>query len=521
MLRNHSIVRRLLFLIGLAALVSVAGVAAFISGIDSVGDVGIAESAQAMLDGQKDKLKVAVSSVAQILGAATAGASTQEDKDRIVRDLVQSARFEKDGSGYYFVFRGTVNVAHPAEPRLVGTDMGQLADRDGVAYIRELANQAGTGKFVSYVFEKPGRGDQPKLSFSQRVPNSDLWIGAGVYVDDVDAQRARLADTIAGMVERSTAIFLAIVGLLFFAVVLPLGVVIARSISRPLGEAVALANRVAEGKLTERIEVKHNDEVGQLQASLKTMTERLRDVLANLQSGVGNLSSSSSEISATAKQSMATASEQAATVTEIGATIEEIDRTSRAVAEQAHDVVTVAEQAVDAGRKGITALTSAAQALELISKIVDIVDTVNELAEQSNLLAVNASIEASRAGEHGLGFAVVASEVHRLAQQSKRAAKQIREILGQVEKGGQEVSAAEQVIRDLARVLESAADKARQISGAAGQQASGINQISEAMENVVQGGRDTAEGAKQLEGAVSSLSALAQQLKEVVSQYET
>lgn len=354
--------------------------------------------------------------------------------------------------------------------------------------------------------------------------NEQLWgeFRVGIpkgYVDqDVDSK-----------VRNTVMLTMAVSGLI--ALVMYLGI---RRALRPLGHLSSLAEQVAAGDLaaapSERSEreaagwqkwLLGEDEVKKLEVSFGRMARCLRELIGNVQAASRELSTSTAEIAVTAKQAMATASEQAATVQQVGTTVEEIGQTSRVVAERAQDVVEVAEQAVEGGQKGTLAIVEAKQALELIARIIEIVETVNELAEQSNLLAVNASIEAAKAGEHGRGFGVVASEVRNLAAQSKKAAKQIREILTRIEASGEAVGAASAAIAQLAGVLEESASKARQISGAASQQVAGISQISDAMGNVVEGGRVTAEGARQLESAVSNLNALAQRLDVNLASYKT
>ena len=158
---------------------------------------------------------------------------------------------------------------------------------------------------------------------------------------------------------------------------------------------------------------------------------------------------------------------------------------------------------MEATAENILALAEQAQA------IGEITAAVADVAEQTNLLALNAAIEASRAGEHGKGFAVVAGEVKALADQSKKATAQVRQILGEIQKGtnaavlsteevtkgvaaaGRVADQAGQTIKALAETLAEAAQAAAQITASAGQQATGMAQIHQAMRNIDEAARRT------------------------------
>jgi len=132
-------------------------------------------------------------------------------------------------------------------------------------------------------------------------------------------------------------------------------------------------------------------------------------------------------------------------------------------------------------------------------------------------LAVNAGIEAAKAGEFGRGFAVVASEVRNLAEQSKDAARQIREAIEQTKNGQRAIVATDAVITSLGTVLQENSGRARQISGATVQQSAGIKQISDAMSNLIQGGKDTALAAQQIESAGNDLIKVSQRLATLIN----
>jgi methyl-accepting chemotaxis protein len=260
-------------------------------------------------------------------------------------------------------------------------------------------------------------------------------------------------------------------------------------------------------------------EVEKLEESFGTMIDNLQQVIVYLQTSAGEVNQTCIDISATAKQSQAAITEHSATIAQIGTTIAELNQTAGHITGQAKNVLSITDNALKAGHRGIESIEDAIRAMRLIEKISEIVDTVNELAEQSNLLAVNASIEAAKAGESGRGFSVVAAEVRNLAQASKVAAKQIRDILKKSETGRISISSAKLVVEELGRVLEENIHSTHQIATATSQQAVGIKQISEAMKDLVEVSEYNVKGANQLQSTIEALSLLTEELQIGVSRF--
>ncbi|MGC4064471.1 MAG: cache domain-containing protein [Polyangiaceae bacterium] len=184
LLRRITISMRLLLMGSVTSAVTLGVALAFLVVVAKVRDYGVSAAANAALDGQKAMLVTSVDSMAQIVGAALEGAQSDREKVAIMTKLVSPVRYGADKSGYFFIYRGTVVVVLPPKPSLAGTDRAAAVDKNGVKYVSELYRNAGTDRFVRYVYPKPGVKDEVgKLSYSQYIPGTDYWIGSGVYVE--------------------------------------------------------------------------------------------------------------------------------------------------------------------------------------------------------------------------------------------------------------------------------------------------------------------------------------------------
>jgi len=278
-----------------------------------------------------------------------------------------------------------------------------------------------------------------------------------------------------------------------------------------------------------------------------------QSINAPVSGAVRDLTATTAEILAATTQLASGSQEQAAAVTETVSTVDEVTQTSEQAAHRARTVSEAAQRSAEIGKAGRHAVEETVSVMgkvkeqsesiaesilalaEQAQSIAEIIAAVNEIAEQTNLLALNAAIEASRAGEHGKGFAVVAGEVKALADQSKKATAQVRQILGEIQKatngavirteeGSRSVNEAITVvtkagdtIRALADTITEAAQLAAQISASAGQQATGMTQIHQAMKNINQVATQNMVSTKQTERAAQDLDSLSAKLRLMIA----
>ncbi|MDW3684281.1 methyl-accepting chemotaxis protein [Cupriavidus sp. CV2] len=303
------------------------------------------------------------------------------------------------------------------------------------------------------------------------------------------------------------------------------GLLITRSITRPMQTAVDVAQTVARGDLSSRIAVVARDETGRLLSALRDMNERLTEIVSRVRQSSASIAGASAEIAAGNADLSRRTEEQAASLEETAASMEELTATVRLSSENARQANELAREAADIAQSGSTAVGRVVDTMQGISasstKIADITGMIEGIAFQTNILALNAAVEAARAGEQGRGFAVVASEVRSLAQRSSSAAKEIKELIAgslqQIQDGSTLAGEAGQTMSSVTKAVARVSSIVEDIASASMEQSRGIEQVNQAISQMDQVTQQNAAMVEQAASASRALQEQGQELNEVVA----
>jgi len=298
------------------------------------------------------------------------------------------------------------------------------------------------------------------------------------------------------------------------------GVAIARSITRPLGQAVAAAQAIKEGDLRSRIEARGSDEIATLMAAMRDMQGHLTHVIEDVCRAARDVATSSDEI-AQGNADLSARTERASTnLQQTASAMEQISTTvagSSAKSREATDVANRARAAVIQGGESVDSLVGTMTRIaESSNRIKDIIAVIDGIAFQTNILALNAAVEAARAGEQGRGFAVVAGEVRSLAARASSAAKEIKVL---IDDSADKVAVGTQTVADVGIRIKGIVEEVvgvrqliEEVSVASQQQEAGIGSVNTSVADLDQATQQNAAMVEELAATTESLKANAQRL---------
>ena len=498
---------------------------------NQVRDLGLHELSSVMLADEKAKIQVASHTAALVVGHAIEGISDKEEQISIIRKLIDDIRFEEDESGYFFVYDGTVNVALPPKKSLQGKDLKDTKDKNGFYLVRELNDIAKKGGgFAEWIWPKPGAGDTSKLGYAETIPGTTMWIGTGIYLDNIEAYKAKVTEDMNSQVSKNLTTMFIATGVVFGGII-TLCLIIVFGLVGALKLMIDNFRDIAEGEgdLTKRIEIKSKDEIAELAGWFNIFIEKLQKIIVSIAKDtetlggeavtlatVANDLSNNSEDTSTRSETVSTAAEEmSSNLNNVAAAMEESATNTNIVASAAEEMMAtiteIAENSSEANSISEKAVVQAQATSEQMAKlgssahaISKVTETITEISEQTNLLALNATIEAARAGEAGKGFAVVANEIKELAKQTAEATLDIKTKIEDVQ-----VTTDNTVndIEEITKVINNVSEIVATITTAVGEQSKATEEIAMNINQAADGLGEVNENVSQISIVASTITA--------------
>lgn len=429
-------------------------------------------------------------------------------------------------SGYGYVISGTGDYYAYFDTQRIGKNIADYAKEPAMknAVKTILAGESGS---VTY----KGEDGKKVITYFKKVPGTDWKLLINVPKSEIYAKVTSA--------QMMAAIFVAAV----IIIVVFLSLYLTRRVVKPITAISQVMKRVTEGRLSERVVVDSDDEIGQMSQSINEMIDSLSGIVTMIDATVVEVAASAKGLLGYAKESSDTSAEIAEVIKEVAQGMEEqfrgSEQSARATEEMAvglqkiaESSVSVSDQAenvsaeVENGYQGIKSTleqmsvisSTAGQTAELIAtltqqseQIGQIVDVISEISNQTGLLSLNASIEAARAGEHGRGFGVVANEVKKLAERTNTSIVHIVELIRQIQTST--LNAADSMEKSITEIGEGM-NKMKSVGATFDHIRSSMREVSTQIQDVSAINEQMSAGTEEITASVSDMLTIARNSSE-------
>mgnify|MGYP000847800234 FL=1 len=434
------------------------------------------------------------------------------------------------------------NIITPEEKKLLETALQQLQEyRKPVEGVIDLSSGGDLGSATMFMgtaddqFQILNKTLQNLLALENKMSKAGYEYSLGIF--------------------KKILIIMAIVMCLAIALSLFISIGMSRLTLASIRDTIEVMEFIAQGDLTKRVDIKSEDEIGEIARHFNSLVDRLHDTIIKVSESSNQVNYAANTLNSSAEQ-MAAAIEQVATqVNSVATASEEMSTTSSEIAQNCVMVAKSAEKANTSAVTGEKIIHNNVSTMNHVREIVrqsaqinqrlgersdqigTVVGLINDIADQTNLLALNAAIEAARAGEHGRGFAVVADEVRKLAERTTEATKEIANTIQamqsetksavasmeqgvkEVEKGSEEAKKSGDAIKDILEQIGAVTAEVNQIAVASEQQTATTNEIANNIQQISEVMQQTARNIQGNADASAQLAALSKRLQEVIGQF--